>query len=196
LRKVTDTSPALLHSLPVRSLIMLILKEKFPIHNLIALLLACLLAAGASAQAVEAKTAARAPDAVAAEFYGWYLDTLSADQDPLSDRYDTFTRYVARDLAARLVERLQGGRAARGDYFTQSASYRPAWLRHVHTATMRQQAGTADVLVTLGGGADAHEDSGPRQVLALSMVLENGAWKIRRVMALDAARSSAEQPVI
>jgi hypothetical protein len=153
---------------------MLILKAKFPIHNLFALLLACLLAAGAPAQVLEAKTGARAPDAVAAEFYGWYLETLSADQDPLSDRYDTFTRYVTKYLAA---------------------SYRPAWLRNVHAATMRQRAGAADVLVTLGGG-DGHEDSGPRQVLALSMVLENGAWKIRQVTALDAARSSAEQPVI
>jgi hypothetical protein len=174
---------------------MLILKAKFLIHNLFALLLACLLAAGAPAQVLEAKTGARAPDAVAAEFYGWYLETLSADQDPLSDRYDTFTRYVTKDLAARLVERLQGGRVPRSDYFTQSASYRPAWLRNVHAATMRQRAGAADVLVTLGGG-DGHEDSGPRQVLALSMVLENGAWKIRQVTALDAARSSAEQPVI
>jgi hypothetical protein len=175
---------------------MLILKEKFPLHTRFARLLACLLAAGASAQVLEAKTGARTPDAVAVEFYGWYLDTLSADQDPLSDRYDTFTRYVAKDLAARLVERLQGGRVPRSDYFTQSASYRPAWLRNVHAATMRQHAGTADVLVTLGGGADAHEDSGPRQVLALSMVQENGAWKIRRVTSLDTARSSAEQPVI
>jgi hypothetical protein len=33
-------------------------------------------------------------------------------------------------------------------------------------------------------------------VLALSMVLENGAWKIRQVTAMDAARSSPEQPGI
>jgi hypothetical protein len=176
---------------------MLILKEKFPVLNslapILALLFALVLASGASAQVVEAKTGTRAPEAVATEFYGWYLETLSADQDPLSDRYETFTRYVAKDLAARLVERLQGGRVPRSDYFTQSASYRPAWLRSVHAATMRQRAGAADVLVTLGGGGDAQEDHGPRQVLALSMVLENGAWKIRQVTALDAARSSLEQ---
>jgi hypothetical protein len=89
------------------------------------------------------KTGARAPDAVATEFYGWYLDTLGADQDPLSDRYDTFSRYVAKELSARLVERLQGGRVPQRDYFTQSASYRPAWQRSVRAATVRQRAGRA-----------------------------------------------------
>lgn len=172
---------------------MLILKGKFPILNFLALLLALMLAAAPTARALEVKAGARPPEVVATEFYGWYLEALSADQDPLSDRYDTFTRYVARELAARLVERLQAGRLPQRDYFIQSASYRPAWQRSVRAATVRQRAGTADVLVTLG---DASDDAGPRQMLALSMVLENGVWKIRQVAAVDASRSSAEQPVI
>jgi hypothetical protein len=176
---------------------MLILKEKFPMPNLFGLLLALLLAVAAPAQALEAKAGARAPDLVAAEFYGWYLESLGADQDPLSDRYDTFTRYVSRELAARLVARLQGGRPPRIDYFTQSSSYRPAWRRSVRAAIMRQRAGAADVLVTLGDAGEGDENrGGPRQVLALSMVLENGAWKIRQVAAVDASGSSTEQPVI
>lgn len=175
---------------------MLILKGKFHFFNLFPLLLALLLAAGSPAQAAEAKAGAVAPDVVAAEFYGWYLEALSADQDPLSDRYDTFTRYVTRELAARLVERLQGGRLPQRDYFTQSAGYRPAWQRSVHAATMRRRAAAADVVVTLGGGGETGEDHGPRQVLALSMVLENGSWKIRQVVSVDASRSSAEQPAI
>jgi hypothetical protein len=184
---------------------MLILNGKFPIVNLWALLLAPLLALllafgaapawaaeGKADLKAEVKTGARAPDAVATEFYGWYLDTLGADQDPLSDRYDTFIRFVAKELSARLVERLQGGRVPQRDYFTQSASYRPAWQRSVRAATVRQRPGGADVVVTLG---DSNDD-GPRQVLALSMVLEGGVWKIRRVVAVDAAGSSLEQPVI
>jgi hypothetical protein len=181
---------------------MLILKGKFPIFKSLAGLLALLLilsTGSGPAVAAEVKSGARAPDVVAAEFYSWYLEALSADQDPLSDRYDTFSRYVAKELAARLVERLQGGRVPHSDYFIQAASYRPGWLRSVRAATMRQRAGAADVLVTLGksGGEDDRDNgSGPRQVLALAMVLENGAWKIRQVTAMDAARSSPEQPGI
>jgi hypothetical protein len=176
---------------------MLILNGKLPFLNFFALVLVLVLAC-AGAQAVEAKaevkTGARAPDKVATEFYGWYLETLSADQDPLSDRYHTFTRYVAKDLTERLVERLQGSPLPARDYFVQSSGYRPAWLRSVRAATMRERAGSADVLVTLGDGA---EESGPRQVLALSMVMENGAWKIRRVVGVDAySKSSLEQPAI
>jgi hypothetical protein len=174
---------------------MLILKGKFPFLNFLVLLLALMLAcAGMSAKAVEVKTGARAPDAVAIEFYGWYLETLSADQDPLSDRYDTFTRYVTKELTGRLVERLQGSPPPAHDYFVQSSGYRPAWLRSVRAATVRQRAGAADVIVTLGDGT---EESGPRQLLALSLVLENGAWKIRRVVAVDAySKSSLEQPAV
>jgi hypothetical protein len=109
---------------------MLILNGKFPITNLLTVLLALLLAFGAAnAHVAEVKAGARAPDAVASEFYGWYLDTLSADQDPLSDRYDIFSRYVAKELSARLIERLQGGKLPQRDYFTQSGSYRVAWQR-------------------------------------------------------------------
>jgi hypothetical protein len=187
---------------------MLIPKGKFPIFKSVAALLALLLMmlsmGGGPAVASEVKSGARAPDVVAAEFYSWYLEALSADQDPLSDRYDTFTRYVAKELAARLVERLQGGKVPHSDYFTQAASYRPGWLRSVRAATMRQRAGAADVLVTLGKSGDGDDDrgdhdnrgGGAHQVLALSMVLENSAWKIRQVTAMDAARSSPEQPGI
>jgi len=176
---------------------MLILKGKFPILNFLAWLLALTLAVAPGARALEAKAGARPPEVVATEFYGWYLEALGADQDPLSDRYDAFTRYVAKELAARLVERLQGGRLPQRDYFTQSASYRPAWQRSVRAVTVRRGAGVADVLVTLGEDRDAGgDDAGPRQLLALSMVLENGIWKIRQVAAVDASRSSADQPVI
>ena len=178
---------------------MLIINGKLPVLNFLALLLALVLACtGACVQAAElkteVKTGARAPDIVAREFYGWYLEALSADQDPLSDRYHTFTRYVAKELTERLVERLQGDPPPVRDYFVQSSGYRPAWLRSVRAAIMRQHGNTADVLVTLGDGG---EESGPRQLLALSMVLENGAWKIRRVVGVDAySKSSAEQPAI
>lgn len=132
------------------------------------------------------------PDALAAEFYGWYLDTLSADQDPLSDRYDTFTRYVSKDLAARLVERLRSGRLPEADYFIQSAAYRPAWQRSVRAELVRQTGASAEVVVTLG------RDGGAMRVLGLVLVQENGAWKIRHVALVgsDFLKSSPGQPVI
>jgi hypothetical protein len=131
------------------------------------------------------------PDTVATEFYGWYLDTLSADQDPLSDRYDTFVRYVSRPLASRLVERLKTGRAPDTDYFIQSTAYREAW-RAVQTSVVRRHGGKAEVQVTLG------KERRTMRVLLLSMVLEDGAWKISSVglMGDDVFKSSAEQPVI
>jgi hypothetical protein len=139
--------------------------------------------------AAPAAATVRTPDAVAAEFYGWFLATLDADQDPLSDRYDRLHAYVAQPLVDRLLKRGQGA----GDYFLQSAHLRGAWLRApVRTVTLRRQARVADVLVTLDGGGDAQHD------VVLTMELDKGTWKIRSVSraAFDASESSLGRPGI
>jgi hypothetical protein len=177
---------------------MLILKGNFQELKWFWLLLAAVLACFYGPLQVATAAAARAPDAVAAEFYGWYLDTLSADQDPLSDRYERFSSYVARPLVEQLAGRLRSGpalpaAAPASDYFLKVTSYRAAWL-HARPRAMiiNQGARQAEVVVTLGEGSDA------RQVLGLGMVLENGAWKIRQVVRAEPERpeSSARPPVI
>jgi hypothetical protein len=178
----------------------LILKGKFLLSKFSGVLGALLMLAAlvwmGVAQVQAAPARHTAPDAVAAEFYGWYLDTLGADQDPLSDRHAIFDSYVARELTAKLVERLDarltGARVPDTDYFLQSAGYRSAWRRNVAATTVRQRGGSADVIVTLGG-----EDGGTR-VLALAMVREADAWKIRRVTLAEARpdKSSPDQSVI
>jgi hypothetical protein len=172
---------------------MLIHKGNFLKRKSAGLLLAAVLAGVAwpLPAAPNASTAApvRAPDAVAAEFYGWYLETLSADQDPLSDRYERLNAYVARPLALQLLKR----QPATGDYFLQSARTDGAWLRgRVQAVVLRRQVRTADVLVTLNADGDAKHD------LVLTMVLDNGTWKIRHVnrAALDVPESSPDRPTI
>jgi hypothetical protein len=176
---------------------MLIHKGNFLKFILAALLLTGLARPLPAASASSAAPAAlRAPEAVAAEFYDWYLQTLDADQDPLSDRYDRLNAYVAKPLVDQLLKRLQAagaGRTAAGDYFLQSARIQAAWLRgRVQAVTLRRQARAADVLVTLDGDGDAKHE------LVLTMVLDNGIWRIRHVnrAALGTAESSTSRAVI
>ena len=160
---------------------MLIHKGNFLKFILSGLLLVCLVARAASL---------RAPETVAAEFYGWYLQTLDADQDPLSDRYDRLNAYVAKPLVDQLVKRLREKTSQAGDYFLQSPRIQGAWLRgRVEAVTLRRQARSADVLVTLDGDGDAKHE------VVLTMVLDNGTWKIRHVNRA-ALESSASQPII
>jgi len=191
----------MLHSLVDGSAIMLIHKENFLKRKSAGLLLAGVLAGLAGPVPVAAPAAStaaviRTPEAVAAEFYGWYLATLDADQDPLSDRYERFNAYVAKPLVDQLLKRLQqasAGPQPSGDYFLQSARIQGAWLHgRVRAVTLRREARSADVLVTLDGDGDAKHE------LVLAMVLDSGTWKIRHVnrAALDAAESSAGQPII
>jgi hypothetical protein len=132
--------------------------------------------------------AAAAPDTVATEVYNWYLDTLAADQDPLSDRYATITGYVGAALTARLVERVGHGPPPASDYFIQAADYRLDWRSSVHAAVVRQGKGTAEVRLTLGREARL------RRTLCLEMALEDGRWKIRSVARVsdDVDESSME----
>jgi hypothetical protein len=194
---------------------MLILKGKFLIAKFWtpfgALLMVAVLAWMGAEQVQAAPLRPAAPDAVATEFYGWYLDTLGADQDPLSDRHATFNNYVAKALTANLIERLDkrldtrpnarpnappnaplSGGAPDIDYFLQSPGYQSAWRRHVAATTVRQRGASADVIVTLGG------EEGAKRVLALAMVLEAGSWKIRQVVLAEArpAGSSLDPSVI
>jgi hypothetical protein len=160
--------------------------------NFLKFILAALLLTGLARPLAAAPAALRAPEAVAAEFYDWYLQTLDADQDPLSDRYDRLNAYVAKSLVDQLLKRLQEHKAA-GDYFLQSSRIQAAWLRgRVQAVTLRRQARAADVLVTLDGDGDAKHE------LVLTMVLDNGIWKIRHVnrAVLDAAESSPSRAVI
>jgi len=166
---------------------MLIHKGNFLKFILSGLLLGCLWAPASSAPTL------RAPEAVALEFYGWYLQTLDADQDPLSDRYDRLNAYVAKPLVDQLLQRLQEKRTPAGDYFLQSSRIQGAWLRgRVQAVTLRRQARSADVLVTLDGDGDAKHD------VMLTMVLDNGTWKIRHVnrAAPDMPEGSLGRPVI
>jgi hypothetical protein len=180
------------HSQAVRSAIMLIHKGNLLKRKSASALLAAALAGlagplSAARGAAPAAATVRAPDAVAAEFYGWFLATLDADQDPLSDRYERLHAYVAQLLVDQLLKRGQGA----GDYFLQSAHLRGAWLRApVRTAVLRRQARVADVLVTLDGGGDAQHD------VVLTMELDNGTWKIRSVRraAVDPSESSPGRP--
>lgn len=187
---------------------MLILKGKFLISKFFGLLGAVLMLAALAWMGVEQVQAAPlrrlAPDAVATEFYGWYLEALDADQDPLSDRHAIFNNYVAGELTARLIDRLNarphtglntgpaGGRVPDIDYFLQSPGYQSDWRRHVAATTVRQRGDSADVLVTLG------KEDGAKRVLALAMVREAGSWKIRQVVLAEArpAGSSRDPPVI
>ena len=118
---------------------------------------------------------ARKADLVANEFYGWYLDSLATDIDPLTDRRKQLATYVAKDLLAEIDRQSRSPDGMSEDYFLKAQDYLDDW-QSIRVSSKPTRRGTSKVvIVTLG----AHPES--RRSLEVTMIRENAAWKIRTV---------------
>ena len=113
---------------------------------------------------------------VAEEFYGWYLERLASDVDPLSAEPDKLATYVSNDLINDIRRQITSGDGLSEDYFLKSQDYLDEW-RSAHRASKPvRRGGKSVVTMTLG----SHTTQAHR--LEVSMVRENETWKIRRVI--------------
>jgi hypothetical protein len=118
---------------------------------------------------------ARSPEATAAAFYAWYLGALSTDKDPLRAKRPQLASYVSRDLIGELEGRTDRKDALEEDYFIQAQKALDDWRADIGVSKPLARRDTMVVVVSLG----ANGESG--RVLVLTMIQEDGAWKIRKV---------------
>lgn len=119
----------------------------------------------------------RAPELVADEFYGWYLDTLAADEDPLTDHREKLSFYVAKSLITDIERQINSADGISEDYFLKSQDYLVEWQSTRRASTPIRIGSTRVVEIALGSTTKG------KHILELSMVRESGVWKIRQVRA-------------
>jgi hypothetical protein len=119
------------------------------------------------------------PEAVATEFYGWYVKTMATNRDPIADDPDVLGKFVSNALIAELRRAMATEDGLDTDYFIQAPDYLDEWLTNIRASKPRIRKGTATLELTLGAGPEA------KQRLGLTMLQEKGIWKIRNVRPLQ-----------
>lgn len=114
-------------------------------------------------------------DVTATTFYQWYLNEIANDREPISDRPPYYDRHVAKALSGDLTKAMTSEDGIDEDYFLKAQDYLDKWVSTVNAAIVGTHSDSAEVLVTLG------KSKASLQRLRVSMVVENGAWKIRKV---------------
>ncbi len=130
------------------------------------------LPADATAMAVTAPRL-KAPDAVARDFYTWYVGLMAHDKEP-TDEPQVYARYVSKSLRASIARQIASPDGMEADYFVKAQDYMDSWIGHVASTPAMVRGNTARTVVTLGSGAKPWR-------LSVQLAKEDGGWKLASV---------------
>jgi hypothetical protein len=122
----------------------------------------------------KSNAASQAPEQAAVQFYRWYMQSLALNQDPLQQSPVQMSAYVEKALMKDLKRR-SGRKGLHADYFIQAQEFMEDWATDIKAVRPVIQGNLASVVVLLGATPDT------RRILALTMVREEGNWKISMV---------------
>jgi hypothetical protein len=120
---------------------------------------------------------AATPEAAVRLFYPWYLGEMMKGRVPLTEKrmQDYVAEDTLRDIAFMMKRPNGGKRGLQEDYFLQAKDYFDDWADHIAVSEVTIDGDTASALVALGDPAQGTKR------LALTLVREEGGWKISRV---------------
>jgi hypothetical protein len=127
---------------------------------------------------------AATPEAAVRLFYPWYLGEMMKGRVPLTEErmHDYVAENTRRDIAFMMNRPNGGKRGLQEDYFLQAKDYFDDWGDHIAVSQVTIDGDTASALVELGDPALATHR------LALTLVREEGVWKISRVNVAQASK--------
>jgi len=136
--------------------------------------------------AADGATPARAatPEAAVRLFYPWYLGEMMKGLVPLTEErmHDYVAEDALRDIKFMMNRPIGGKPGLREDYFLQAKDYFDDWADHIAVSEVTIDGDTASALVALGDPAQGTHR------LELSLVREDGGWKISRVNQAAASK--------
>lgn len=138
--------------------------------------LVCLRAPGVNAATADAT---KTPEAVATEFYSWYLKTIVDHRDPMTDYPNELAAFVSKPLIAEVRSAMGKEGGLEADYFIQAQDYLDDWPTNVRATRSKIQGNTAKLELMLGASRET------QQRLAVTMAREKRNWKIRNVRPLQ-----------
>jgi hypothetical protein len=127
---------------------------------------------------------AATPEAAVRLFYPWYLGEMINGRVPFTEErmHDYVAEDTLRDIAFMMKRPNGGKRGLQEDYFLRAKDYFDDWADHIAVSQVTIDGDTASALVALGDPAQG------TQFLALTLLREDGGWKILRVNEAAASK--------
>ncbi|MEO8573384.1 MAG: DUF3828 domain-containing protein [Pyrinomonadaceae bacterium] len=115
------------------------------------------------------------PDAVAIDFYKWYLTELNAEREPILQNKKRMREFVSARLGRWVYSPAYSEYGA--DYFIDAQDWEHSWVNGISATRLVIKGATATLRIQLEPAKAVHSGFG-RRVLPIKLVKEGGAWKI------------------
>jgi hypothetical protein len=124
---------------------------------------------------ISAGAQVKAPDAVAKDFYKWYLTELNAEREPIRQHKKQMLQYVSARLGRWVYSPSYSEYGA--DYFIDAQDWEHSWVNGISATRPIIKGSTATLRVQFDPAKGAASGFG-RRVLPIKLVKEGGVWKI------------------
>ena len=117
----------------------------------------------------------KAPEAVAKDFYKWYLTELNAERVPVRQDKKKLLGFVSARLGRWVYSPAYSEYGA--DYFIDAQDWEETWVNGISATRPVIKGSTATLRITLEPAKGVYSGFG-RRVLPIRLVKEGAAWKI------------------
>jgi hypothetical protein len=128
-----------------------------------------------SALSVSVGAQVRGPDAVAKDFYKWYLTELNAERDPIRQNKTRMHKFISARLGRWVYSPAYVEYGA--DYFVDAQDWDETWVNGISATRPVIKGTTATLRIQLEPAKGVHSGFG-RRTLPIKLVKERGSWRI------------------
>jgi hypothetical protein len=128
-----------------------------------------------SALHVAADAQVKGPDAVAKDFYKWYLTELNAERNPIRQNKTRMLKFTSARLGRWIYSRAYSEYGA--DYFIDAQDWEQSWVNGISATRPVIKGATATLRVRFDPAKGVTSGFGHR-ILPIKLVKEDGVWKI------------------
>lgn len=124
---------------------------------------------------VSAGAQVNGPDAVAKDFYRWYLTELNAEREPIRQNKIRMLKFISVRLGRWVYSPAYSEYGA--DYFIDGQDWEHTWVNGISATRPVIKGATATVRIQLKPAKGVFSGFG-RRTLPIRLVNEGGSWKI------------------
>ncbi len=128
-----------------------------------------------SALHVSAGAQVKAPDAVAKDFYKWYLTELNAERAPIRQNKKRMLEFISARLSRWVYSPAYSEYGA--DYFIDAQDWEHSWVNGISATRPVIKAATATLRIQFEPAEGVFSGFG-RRTLQVKLVKAGGVWKI------------------